>query len=350
MNRQKLRIGIIGAGENTRRRHIPGFRALEGVELAGVVNRTADSTRRAAQEFGVAKTYDDWQELIADDQIDAVVIGTWPYLHAPATLAALAAGKHVLTEARMAASVAEARAMLRASRERPELVAMIVPSPFGLLADRFVRRLLAEDYIGQLREFVVLGTDDALLDAGAPLHWRQVRRYSGVNVLQLGILHETLIRWVNDPIRVLAQTQTFVRERLDPQTRESAPVERPDSVHVLTRLADGAQGLYHMSGVTRFGPGCQIHLYGTEGVLKYCLKPQERLLGGRRGDEQLRPLEVPQYERGGWRVEAEFVGAIRGQEGVRFTDFETGVRYMEFTEAVATSAAEGRAVELPLSG
>jgi hypothetical protein len=47
-------------------------------------------------------------------------------------------------------------------------------------------------------------------------------------------------------------------------------------------------------------------------------------------------------------VEEEFVGAIRGQEQVRYTDFETGVRYMEFTEAVATSAAQGRAVALPL--
>ncbi|MBI3463364.1 MAG: Gfo/Idh/MocA family oxidoreductase, partial [Planctomycetes bacterium] len=97
-----IRIGIVGAGNNTRLRHIPGFRALEGVEIAGVVNRSPESTRRAADEHGIPRTYRNWQELIADPQIDAVCIGTWPYLHCPITLAALEAGKHVLTEARMA--------------------------------------------------------------------------------------------------------------------------------------------------------------------------------------------------------------------------------------------------------
>ncbi len=344
---QRIRIGIIGAGENTRRRHIPGLRALDDVEIVGVVNRTANSTRRAARELGIARTYDDWPGLVADDEIDAVVIGTWPYLHAPATIVALEAGKHVLTEARMAMNSAEGRSMLQASRKRPDRVAMIVPSPFGLSADRLVRRLLGEGFIGPLREAVVLGTHDSLLDASAPLHWRQVERYSGLNVLQLGILHETLIRWVPDPIRVLAQSQTFVRERVSPETRQLAAVERPDAVHVLTQLADGAQGLYHLSGVSRFGPGPQIHLYGAEGTLKYDFT-RDQVSGGRRGDQQLRELDVPKHEAGGWRVEAEFVGAIRGLEPVRYTDFETGVRYMEFTEAVATSAMQGRAVALPL--
>src|SRR5262245_7397387 len=115
----KLRIGIIGCGANTRKRHIPGFLALDQVELAGVVNRTPESSRKSAAEFGIAKTYNTWQDLIADDQVDAVLIGTWPYLHAPAAIAALQAGKHVLTEARMAMNAAEARAMLQASQQRP---------------------------------------------------------------------------------------------------------------------------------------------------------------------------------------------------------------------------------------
>ena len=59
--------------------------------------------------------------------------------------------------------------------------------------------------------------------------------------------------------------------------------------------------------------------------------------------------EIPANKRGGWRVEAEFIGAIRGEEPVRFTDFETGVKYMEFTEAVHQSAQSARPVELPLN-
>src|SRR5690349_16440292 len=115
---EHLRIGIIGAGANTRLRHIPGLRELKNVELAGVVNRTAESSRRAALEFDIPKVYGEWQELIDDDAIDAVLIGTWPYLHAPATIASLRAGKHVLTEARMALNAAEAHAMLEASQQR----------------------------------------------------------------------------------------------------------------------------------------------------------------------------------------------------------------------------------------
>ena len=56
------------------------------------------------------------------------------------------------------------------------------------------------------------------------------------------------------------------------------------------------------------------------------------------------PVEIPAYERQDWRVEAEFIGAIRGQEQVRLTDFATGVRYMAFTDAVNESAATGQRV------
>ena len=127
------------------------------------------------------------------------------------------------------------------------------------------------------------------------------------------------------------------------------PVTVPDSVQVVTELENGARGIYHVSGVCLFGPGHQIHLYGSEGTLKYTISPTERLLTGRAGDAQLLEFEIPKEKRGGWRVEAEFIGAIRGEETVRLTDFATGVRYMEFTEAVARSAASQTRVELPLA-
>lgn len=72
------------------------------------------------------------------------------------------------------------------------------------------------------------------------------------------------------------------------------------------------------------------------------------LRGGRRGDEALAEIPIPPEKAGGWRVEADFIAAIRGQQPVTLTTFADGVRYMDFTEAVALSAAEGRAVSLPL--
>src|SRR5690242_15288425 len=102
MAEQRIRVGIVGAGANTRLRHIAGFRQIPGVELAGVVNSNPESTARVAAEFGIPKTYASWEQLVADPDIDAVQIGTWPNLHSAVTCAALKAGKHVLCEARMA--------------------------------------------------------------------------------------------------------------------------------------------------------------------------------------------------------------------------------------------------------
>lgn len=76
--------------------------------------------------------------MIDDPEVDAVCIGTWPYLHAPVTCATLAAGKHVLCEARMARNVAEARQMLDAAQQT-DRIAMLVPSPFGLAGDQLMR-------------------------------------------------------------------------------------------------------------------------------------------------------------------------------------------------------------------
>src|SRR5690349_13808533 len=97
-----IRIGFVGLGANARLMHVPGFRACEDVEIVAVCNRRRESTEAAAREFGIPRTFDHWEDLVADPGVDAVVVGTWPYLHCPVTLAALAAGKHVMTEARMA--------------------------------------------------------------------------------------------------------------------------------------------------------------------------------------------------------------------------------------------------------
>src|SRR4051812_26539485 len=102
MAKKPLRVGLVGAGANTKLRHIPGLRAIAGVELAAVCNRRPESTAAVAREFDIPRTHADWRELVADPDLDAVVIGTWPYLHCLITLAALQAGKHVLCEARMA--------------------------------------------------------------------------------------------------------------------------------------------------------------------------------------------------------------------------------------------------------
>jgi predicted dehydrogenase len=349
MAEQRIRIGIVGAGANARLRHIPGFRQISNVEIVGVVNSTAASTAKVASEFGIPKTYARWEDLVADPEIDAVQIGTWPDLHSPVTCAALAAGKHVLCEARMTRNLSEAQQMLEASRARPDLIAQIVPSPFGLEHDEYVKHLLHHSFVGELREVVVIGADDQFWDYSRLLHWRQDRDVSGLNILAMGILHETVTRWVGPTSRVFAQTNTFEPRRPSPKGEVDAPVTVPDSVQIVTQLANGARGIYHISGTILHGPGKQIHLYGSLGTIKVEFGATEKVWIGRAAENEMRLLELPPEKRGGWRVEAEFIGAIRGQEAVRYTSFPAAFDYMEFTEAVAISAESGRAVELPLT-
>jgi predicted dehydrogenase len=348
-----LRVGLIGAGGNTRARHIPGLRAVPGVDIVAVCNRLPSSTAAVAREFGIPKTYDAWEELVADREIDAVVVGTWPYLHCPITLAALGAGKHVLTEARLSMNAAEARRMLAAAKRHPGPVAQVVPSPYGLKGHDVMVGLIRAGYLGELREVEVVNRNGALADPAAPLSWRQDAGLSGFNMLTLGILHETLLRWAPAPVRVLAQAHAFIPTRIDPESGARRAVGTPDSVQVLTARPGGARGVYQFSGVTPFGQEAGIRLYGSAGVLHYDILA-DRIFGASRtraGQEgvALEEVPIPPEKARPWRVEADFVDSIRQGAPVRFTDFATWVSYMEFTEAVARSAQSGVAVDLPLA-
>lgn len=350
MSTDPIRIGIVGAGQNTRLRHIPGFHAQSGVEIVGVVNSTPQSTGRVAKEFDIPQTFDRWQDLVASPDIDAVVIGTWPNLHCEVTLAALEAGKHVLSEARMARNLDEARQMKAAADRHPHLVTQVVPSPFGLVSGPAIRKLVDEGYIGEIREVVVIAADDVFWDYSLPLHWRQQRELSGNNVLALGIMHETVSRWIPETSQVFAQSRLFEPTRPNPDNSCVSDVDVPDSMQIVTQLQGGGRAIYHISGITLFGPGRQIHLYGSRGTVKieFLSVGQERVTVGRAADESPRVVEIPETDRGQWRVEEEFIEAIRGVAPVRLNDFGTALRSVEFVEAVALSASQNAPVSLPL--
>ena len=345
-NQGNIRVGMVGAGANSRSRHIPGFQALDGVDVVGVANRSRESGQRVADEFEIPRVFDDWRQLVQSPDIDAVCIGTWPYMHCPITLAALDAGKHVLTEARMAMDAAEARAMLNAARRNPHLVAQVVPSPFTLKVDTTIRELVSSGYLGALTSVEMRVSGSAFPEFGGPLQWRHDRAVSGHNVLFLGVWYEAMMRWVGPATQVLAMTSVTVPRRVDADGLMRA-VTIPDHVDVLCRLAGGAQAHMAFSAVTGLAPSGDVWLFGTEGTLHF-ESASMRLYGGRRGDDALAEIDVPVEKQQSWRVEEEFVNAVRGLEPVRLTTFEDGVAYMEFTEAVALSARRGRVVHLPL--
>jgi predicted dehydrogenase len=343
MSNAPIRTSIIGAGRNTRDKHIPGLRAQENVEIVGVCNRSQESSQRIADEFGIAQIYTDWKDVIADPEIDAVVIGTWPYLHARATIAALEAGKHVMCEARMAMNASEAHAMRAAARANPHLTAQIVPSPMTLRVDRMIQKLLVEDYIGDVLVVdVQVGGD--FIDFEAPLHWRQDADLSGMNIMSMGIWYEALMRWVGTAKTVVASGQTYVKMRPTEEGKLAA-VRVPEHIDIIGEMVCGAQLHMQVSAVTGLAGTPKATLYGSHGTLQFS---QNKLLRGQKGDDTLTEVEIPAELQGGWRVEEEFVNAIRGREPITHTSFEDGVKYMEFTEAVNKSLATGTTVALPV--
>ena len=340
-----IRIGFVGAGANTRLRHIPGFQAIDGVEVVAVANRSAASGQRVADEFGIPRVFDNWQDLVNSPEVDAVCIGTWPYMHCTVTLAALGAGMHVLTEARMAMDAAEAKAMLQASRSHPGLVTQVVPSPFTFKVDRTVQDLVASGYLGDLIAIEARVTQGGFPDFRGPLHWRQDRVVSGYNILTMGIWYEALMRWVGPATEVYAMTRVVVPQRFS-EDGQMTPITVPDHVDVLCTIG-GAQAHLAFSAVTGLGAAGEVWLFGTEGTIHLDARTMT-LSGGKPGDRALTEIVIDPQKEDSWRVEEEFINAIRGLEPVTRTSFQDGVAYMEFTEAVTRSAQAKRPVALPL--
>lgn len=343
-----LRIGLIGAGRITRERHVPGFRAVPDVTLAAVCNRHRASASKVAREFGIPRVFGSWESLIDSDEVDAVVIGTWPYMHGPMTLAALDAGKHVLTQRPMAMNAREAFRMLEKAAERPDRVVMVAPSPVGLAGDVEVRRLLADGVLGSLREVHVTAFQSHLADASDPLTWRQVARYSGFNMLDLGEVFEASARWTPALKTVFATTRKQIMARPLAGADRMAKVGTPDSIQALVSYQGGATGTFRLSGLARHAEQSHVLLVGSDATVFYDLSSDE-ILVGRANEEGLSPWPVPESRRGSWNAEAEFVSAIRGERPVRRVSFAEGARTMQFTEAVARSARHQEVVSLPLS-
>ncbi len=343
---ERIRVGIVGAGGIVGSRHIPGLRRMPGVDIVAVANRSLESSRRAAAEFGIPRAYASWEELIAADGIDAVLIGTWPYMHKPITLAALESGRHVLCQARMAMNAAEAREMLAASQRHPDLTCMLVPSSSGYSVDRALLGLIGGDLLGEILSVDVHRLQRGFANFGGELDWRHNPEFSGINVLNVGAIYELMMRWLGPGNRVMAKTRVHIPMR---RTEEGAQVSAtiPDHVEVLYELANGAPVHMVFSETTGLSRGNDMWIFGTEGTIR--VDGANNIFVGRRGDRELAAYPNPPEGQYRHRVEEEFINAIRGIEPVAMNTFEIGVRYMEWTEAIYTSAESGRAVSLPLA-
>ncbi len=164
MKQAPLRIGVIGAGGIVRDRHSPNLsRLIHRVENVVVANRSLDSSRAAAERFGFRQAADHWRQVVEHPEVDAVLIGTWPCLHAEASIAALDAGKHVFCQARMAMDLTEARAMALAAGAHPRQVAMLCPPPHRMPLEPVLRGNIGSGELGELAAVELTSVNDASL-------------------------------------------------------------------------------------------------------------------------------------------------------------------------------------------
>src|SRR5437763_6187660 len=91
-----LRIGVVGAGAIATLGHIPGFQRLPDVQVAAICDKNVERAQNIATQFNIPNVYEDYQDLLAQDNLDAITVAVPNVLHAEVTLAALEAGKHVL--------------------------------------------------------------------------------------------------------------------------------------------------------------------------------------------------------------------------------------------------------------
>ncbi|MET3984509.1 Gfo/Idh/MocA family oxidoreductase [Streptomyces sp. PvR034] len=118
-----LRIALAGGGAFGAK-HAAALKRIEGVEVAAVVSSTLETARKFAAEQGVGRAVASLDEVLAMDDVDAVILATPTPMHAAQTLACLDAGKHVQVEIPLASSLVDAAACL-AAQERTGLVAMV---------------------------------------------------------------------------------------------------------------------------------------------------------------------------------------------------------------------------------
>jgi predicted dehydrogenase len=313
---RKLRIGMVGAGGIVRKRHLPGLLALPNVQIVAVCNSRVESAQKIADEFGIPEVVSDWAELLDRPDLDIIWIGTPPM------------------------NLREGREMLEAAQSRPHLVTMLCPPPHGMRGGRFFQKLLRDGYAGELWQFRLSALSDKFSDPLAPVHWRQRTELNGLNALTVGIYAEVLQRWLGSPRRLHAQMKVSIPKR------QGYVVHMPDIVQVFGQWPFGLAGTLEWSGVAQFPPDETLTVYGRAGTLVYNFTRDE-ILGARRGEKELSPLAIPPELESHWTVEKDFIDAVL-HGGHPEPSFETGVRYMEFTEAMHLSARGGHAVELPL--
>jgi predicted dehydrogenase len=175
---RKIKWGLIGCGDIARKRIAPALRDLPSCELVAVSRANFDLAESFAKEFGARRWYKAWQQLLADEDIEAVYIATPVHLHAAQAVAAAEAGKHVLCEKPMAISVEECDRMIAACEDNKVRLGVAYYRHFYPVVSR-IREILSAGDVGRPIIAQVNAFERFEPDASHPRRWLLEKGLSG---------------------------------------------------------------------------------------------------------------------------------------------------------------------------
>ncbi len=358
MKKDKIGVGLIGTGF-ARSAQAPAFRACEGAELAAVCSGSFDNARKVADEFQIPHACESWPQLLALDEVSLVVVSAPPYLHHPITLAALAAGKHLICEKPMAMTAPEAREMTAAAAARPEQLAIIDHELRFNPTRRRMKELIEAGYTGHIHHLTATIAAGFRHSAQRPWNWWAEKSKGGGLLGALGSHAIDQLRWLGGEIEsVCADVVTMVPARPDPVTSEARTNETDDYCSFLVRFAprDGrmTHGTVLLTALYASGGKNQMTVAGERGTL--ILDGDEKLLGSQGyntsfedfslTDRALEIAAIPEnlWARSFYHLARETIVAL--QEGrteiPHAATFQDGLKCQEVIDAILQSQEEKR--------
>src|SRR5579875_2750850 len=354
----KVRVGLIGAsvtGTWSARSHLPALRASSEVELTAVCTTRADSAG------GARLAFDDYREMIASPQIDAVAVVVRVPSHYMPTKAALEAGKPVYCEWPLGRTTAEAVELAALARAKGLVTAVGLQARVNP-ALMFMKEQLAAGFIGEVMAVHVSLLRDGVLARPSHRTWQRDAEL-GANTLTIANGHTVdAMRFVaGDFDRLSAVVATQAKQWLDTGTNTWLQVTAPDNVLISGRLANGAVASVHVGAIPFAGSGYRMEIYGRDGTLVAtgAESPQlgEVVLHGAKGGNTLAPMPVPERftfaasatpageARNVGQMYALFARAIRDGDGGQ-PSFETAVALHRLIDAIRQASDEGREVRI----
>ena len=335
-NHAPLRVGIIGAGWPGER-HAEAYLASGAAQVVAVSDLEPARRAACAARYGVPRAYADYQELLADPEIEAVSIALPNFLHRAATIAALEAGKHVLCEKPPALTQAEAQEMAAAATRTGRLLAYAVQRRFNPTTEA-LRARLAEGALGEVYHARAVWTRTRGVPRGVGGWFTDPARSGGGALIDIGI-HVLDLAWflMGCPAPATISGQVYNKFPALPST--------DDSAFALIRFADGRSLQLEASWVlVQETDQLGVQLYGTLGGAR--IDDRNLDLYTINDRERIRTSLVLEGGMPAFTAQAlNFVRAVRGEEAPR-TPAAHGIQIMAMLEGIYRSARQGREVVL----